>query len=89
MLVCALPEHTHTESCYPQTLPEPTVPAEKQKETAPEEITAETTAPAPNGDGNGSPKETAENTESLLRKRLRRQRNLLLQKRLRKQRNLP
>lgn len=64
VLVCALPEHTHTESCYPQTLPEPTVPAEKQKETAPEEITAETTAPAPNGDGNGSPKETAENTES-------------------------
>ncbi len=64
VLVCALPEHTHTESCYPQTLPEPTVPAEKQKETAPEEITEETTAPAPNGDGNGSPKETAENTES-------------------------
>ena len=64
VLVCALPEHTHTESCYPQTLPEPTVPAEKQKETAPEEITAETTVPALNEDGNGSPKETAENTES-------------------------
>ena len=27
VLVCALPEHTHTESCYPQTLPEPMVPA--------------------------------------------------------------
>lgn len=64
VLVCALPEHTHTESCYPQTLPEPTVPAEKQKETAPEEITEETTAPAPSGDGTGSPKETVENTES-------------------------